>query len=181
MTESDGAWAARIIARFSEAHLRAAIAVGEFTEPRHREFLIHQVRERQRRLLARYLTRLSPLTDVKIQGRKLCAVDLARATGIAQPAALRYSATAYSGTDATPLRKPLSVSAAGAAEVCVAIDAIASDAGPADGDPSRYLVVDLSNGQAEGPLRAHIYDLGPERGLRLAGIERPEASSAPVF
>ena len=179
MTESDGAWAARIIARFSEAHLKAAIAVGNYTEPRHREFLLYHVRERQRRLLARYLTRLSPLSEVKVQGRSLCAVDLARATGVAQ--GFRYSATAYAGTNATPVEKPLSVSASSGAEVCVNIDAMVGDAGPVDGDSARYIVVDVNNGRSEGPLRAHLYDLGPSRGLRLAGIERPEAYSAPVF
>ena len=179
MTESDGAWAARIIARFSEAHVKAAIAVGDYTEPRHRAFLLEHLRERQRRLLARYLTRLSPLSDVKVKGRSLCAVDLARATGVAL--GFRYSATGYLGKDATPIGKPLSVSTTPDAQVCVSIDAIAADAGPADDDPSRYLVVDVTNGQSEGPLRAHIYDLGPGRGLRLAGIERPEGRSSPAF
>ncbi len=37
----------------------------------------------------------------------------------------------------------------------------------------RYVVVDLKNGDARGPLRAHLYDLGPARGFRLVGIERP--------
>ena len=35
-----------------------------------------------------------------------------------------------------------------------------------------YLVVDVNNGQAKGPLRAHLYDLGDS--FELAGIERPE-------
>jgi hypothetical protein len=181
MTESDGAWAARIIARFSEAHVRAAIAVGDYTEPRHRAFLVQHVRERQRRLLARYFSRLSPLSDVIVRGRSLCAVDLARATGVAPAAEYRYFATAYAGKDAKPVGKSLRVTANPAAEVCVEIDPIATDSGPPDGDPSRYLVVDVTNGQAEGPLRAHIYDLGSRRGLLLAGIERPENRSTPSF
>jgi hypothetical protein len=109
----------------------------------------------------------------------LCAVDLARATGVSQ--GFRYSATAYAGTNATRVAKPLSVSATSGAEVCVNIDAMVGDMGPADADSARYIVVDLSNGRSEGPLRAHLYDLGPSRGLRLAGIERPEAYSAPLF
>ena len=40
-------------------------------------------------------------------------------------------------------------------------------------EPERYLVVRLTNGVAPGPLLIHLYDLGPRRGLRLVGIERP--------
>jgi hypothetical protein len=47
-------------------------------------------------------------------------------------------------------------------------------------DPARYLVVTLDNGAAEFPLRAHLYDLGAERGFRLVGLERPEESFAAV-
>jgi hypothetical protein len=37
------------------------------------------------------------------------------------------------------------------------------------------VVLDVTNGYAKGPLRVHLYDLGSERGFRLAGIERPES------
>jgi hypothetical protein len=36
----------------------------------------------------------------------------------------------------------------------------------------RYVVLDITNGYAPGPLRLHLYDLGPQ-GYRVAGIERP--------
>ncbi len=34
------------------------------------------------------------------------------------------------------------------------------------------MIVQLTNGVAPGPLAAHLYDLGPARGFKLAGIER---------
>jgi hypothetical protein len=34
--------------------------------------------------------------------------------------------------------------------------------------------VAIQDGVARGSLVAHLYDLGPTRGYRLAGIERPE-------
>ena len=46
-------------------------------------------------------------------------------------------------------------------------------------DPRRYVVLDLANGVAPGPLRLHFYDLAPSEGHRLVGIERPDSSSAP--
>jgi hypothetical protein len=39
-------------------------------------------------------------------------------------------------------------------------------------------VVDLQNGIAPGPLRAHFYDLG-DKGFKLVGIERPSDSDQP--
>jgi hypothetical protein len=35
------------------------------------------------------------------------------------------------------------------------------------------VIVSLTNSVAAGPLAAHLYDLGPTRGFKLAGIERP--------
>ena len=37
----------------------------------------------------------------------------------------------------------------------------------------------LENGYARGPLRAHLYDLGPALGFRLVGVERPEQVGRP--
>jgi hypothetical protein len=58
--------------------------------------------------------------------------------------------------------------------ICVALPHHAPDGGAADGDASRYLLVEITNGQALGMLRAHLYDLGPKGGFKLVGIERPE-------
>jgi hypothetical protein len=182
MTESDGAWAARIIARFGEPLLRAAIAVGDYTAPQHRAYLLHHVRERQRLLLRRYLSRLSPVTDAHvIGGTKLCATDLARVTGVFPEARFRYRAVGFVGADATPLAAPLTTEATGLGQVCVTLPRVAPSGGPSENDLSRYLVVDLSNGHAKGPLRMHLYDLGPRRGAELVGIERPEDASQPRF
>jgi hypothetical protein len=51
--------------------------------------------------------------------------------------------------------------------------------GVADDDPARYLRVVLRDGVARGSLVAHLYDLGPERGFVLAGLERPEPGDDP--
>jgi hypothetical protein len=178
MTERDGAWAARIIARFSEAHVRTAVAAGDFTEPRHRAFLLHHLRERQRLLLRRYLSRLSPLADVRADGNRLCAVDLARATGVFPEARFGYRAIGHYGEELED-RKALAVESRANAELCVALPHAFADGGPPDDHASRYLVVDLSNGHAEGVLRAHLYDLGPRRGFQLVGVERPSDASSP--
>jgi hypothetical protein len=63
--------------------------------------------------------------------------------------------------------------------VCVTIPHRAQDGGVADGDASRYVVVDIANGQAAGVLRAHLYDLGPNKGFTLVGVERPDGDGPP--
>ena len=66
--------------------MRAAVEVGNFTNPMHTEFLTHVLLERQHVLLARYFSKLSPLADVRLVGRRFCARDLARSTGTFRPA-----------------------------------------------------------------------------------------------
>ena len=81
MTERDGAWMARIIARFTADDLHALAAMGRFADPLDADYLAEVLRERQHELLARYLTRLSPIADVHtVATDQLCAVDLARSS-----------------------------------------------------------------------------------------------------
>jgi hypothetical protein len=58
--------------------------------------------------------------------------------------------------------------------VCATLPRVAPDGGSADDAPSRYVRVRIEDGVARGPLIAHLYDLGPARGYRLAGLERPD-------
>ncbi len=69
--------------------------------------------------------------------------------------------------------RPVNVTAGGNGSVCVDLHPEAPDSGVADDDPSRYRVVTVHNEQAPGALELHLYDLGPKRGLRLVGLERP--------
>ena len=171
MTERDAAWAARIIARFTPAHVRAAVSVGNFSKPENTEFLVRVLLERQHILLARYFSKLSPLTDIRVDGRQVCATDLARHTGTFPRSSFHYSAMSTHG-NADPA--PLSTSLTGADEVCVQLPEVALGRDIPDTAKPRYIQVRIGNGSAPGPLLVHFYDLGPERGLRLVGIERPE-------
>jgi hypothetical protein len=172
MTEHDAAWAARIIARFTPAHVEAAVKVGDYTEPRHTQYLLKHLLIRQQKILRRYFSKLSPITDLRVAGAELCGVDLARKTGTYPEATYQYAATMYAGAELA--RHSMPPARAGAdGEVCVTLPHVAGDGGERDDAPSRYVYVDVTNNQSEGPLRAHLYDLGPARGFRLVGIERP--------
>src|ERR1043165_1223515 len=77
MTEGDGAWAARIIARFSDELVAAFVGVGKY-DPDSERYLIETLIARRDTILRRYFGRLSPLADIKVQGELLWGVDLAR-------------------------------------------------------------------------------------------------------
>ncbi len=163
MTEADGAWAARILSRFTDEIVAEAVAVGDFTDPRHSAYLTRQLILRRDAISRRYFANLSPLADVRVEGPKLCATDLARRSGVFAETSFAYSAGG----------RRVAVGPAGS--VCVELGHSAPDGGPADDAEERYRTIDIQNGQAPGVLRAHLYDLGPRRGFVLVGIERPEA------
>ncbi|HEY3252576.1 MAG TPA: hypothetical protein VGJ91_01465, partial [Polyangiaceae bacterium] len=170
MTERDGAWATRIIARFTPEDIQAAVSVGNFTNPAHTEFLVRVLLARQRLLLARYFSKLSPLSDLQITDRRVCATDLSRSTGTFASGAFQYRAQLRRGT-----ADPVTVTAVAGAQGKTCVELGESRVTPAfpDDAPERYLTVQIKNGVAPGPLVVHFYDLGAERGLRLVGIERP--------
>jgi hypothetical protein len=144
------------------------VEMAKLTGPGDAEYLESVLEGRLQKILERYLTRLSPITGVHIEGaERLCGVDLAEWRRLRDPSRFRYTARL--------LRLPwLSVERRSGAEVCVTLPHVAADGGSADDAPGRYVRVRIEDGVAEGPLIAHLYDLGPTRGYRLVGLERPE-------
>ena len=111
---------------------------------------------------------MSPIAGVHVEGASvLCGVDLAEWRGLRDASAFRYTARVVGGGWLTVERRA-------GAQVCVALPHVAPDGGVADDDPARYVRVRIEDGVAPGPLVAHLYDLGPSRGYRLAGLERPD-------
>jgi len=186
LTERDAAWMARILAHVTEAHLERAVAETKLTRARDTAALRSIVVGRRRRILERYLRRLSPLTQPHVlpglDGVELCMRDLAVFAELADRASRRYSATAYvdSGRgDPVPVGRP-TPRPAHAHDVCLSLPA-APDAAPAD---PRYLLVDVlatfgPNDRRSGPARVHLYQTGPTD-VRVVGLERPASRAAPA-
>ncbi len=175
MTERDGAWMARILARFTPQMVDALGRSAKLSDPRKTAYLTSVLQGRLDKILERYLTRLSPLADVHVSGTdRLCAEDLAETRRLRAPAEFRYEArlSKDGGAQALTVTRPQD------GGVCVALPHVAADPATADGAPddapSRYVRVTIADGVARGPLVAHLYDLGPTRGYRLAGLERVE-------
>ncbi|HEY8090240.1 MAG TPA: hypothetical protein VIF09_20405 [Polyangiaceae bacterium] len=168
MTERDAAWMARILSRFTPADVESLAKMGQFSDPGRTAYLARVLEGRLERILDRYLTRLSPIAGLRVEGPdQLCGVDLAEQRGVRPAGTFRYAAR-------TPDGAALAVSKREGATVCVTVPHIAADGGPADGALERYLTVAIDDGVARGTLIVHLYDLGPRRGFLLAGLERPE-------
>jgi hypothetical protein len=179
MTERDGAWAARIIARFTPEQIGAIVDAADFTKPEHARFIKRVLLGRQRLILHRYFATLSPLTEFRIEGtNRLCGLDLARRTQVYPQALFPPRATVFAGERLARLATP-KVEAPPTGVVCMTLPHHARDEGVAKNAPSRYTVVDIENGQAKGPARVHLYDLGPKLGYRLVGLERPDRPDVP--
>ena len=156
MTERDGAWMARILARFTPEMIHALAKAADFTDGRDTRTLESTLEGRLARILDRYLSRLSPIADVKIDGDSICGVDLAMLRGVRPASAFRFTATIVGGTS-------LATTTSDGARVCVKVPHAADGA---------YIRVAIEDGFAKNPLVAHVYDLGA-RGFALAGLERP--------
>jgi hypothetical protein len=170
MTERDGAWMARILARLTPEMVAGLAKIGDFADPSDVTFLAGVMEGRLEKVLDRYLTRLSPITDVRVEGNdRLCAVDLAERRGVRPRGAFRYSAQ----LDRRPVQS-LAVDRQADGALCITLPHVAADGGGRDDSVGRYVSVTIDDGVAKGPLVAYLYDLGSTRGYALAGLERPE-------
>lgn len=176
MTEQDGAWMARILARFDDELVTAAVKVGQYDAASER-YLIETLILRRDAILKRYFSRVSPISQVTVNERGVCGVDLARLTRTIPNEAISFRAYVYRGAELEPGPKARFLPVA-APSVCVNIAHRQFGADVPLDAAERYVVLDITNGYAQGPLRVHLYDLG-EQGYRLAGIERPTSLKPP--
>ena len=172
MTERDAAWMARILAGFTPAMVETLGEMAKFSDARKTAYLTSVLQGRLDKILARYLTRLSPLAEVHVVGAdQLCAEDLAESRGLRPREEFHYDAR-LSGSRA--LEQRVATTRHGAGGLCATLPHVAPDGGAPDDARERYVWVTIADGVARAPLVAHLYDLGPVRGYRLVGLERVE-------
>jgi hypothetical protein len=167
MTERDAAWMARIVARFSEAHLRALIDESKLSDPVVREELLRVLLGRRDRILRRWLLRLSSLTEPIVRqgdrGLELCLSDRAEEAGLG--AAPAPSAVLWRSADRGD---PFPMARVGAWQWCAQLPQSAPE----------YLVVDIATGRAgQFPARVHLSG-GPRP--QVLGLERPSSAALPA-
>jgi hypothetical protein len=158
-TEHDNAWMARILSRFDRADLKAIAQLGKWSNPDHADYLAEVLERRLQKIAERYLLNLSPIADLRVEADgTLCATDLARRRAVRPDEAFAYRAT-YAG-------QPLAVTVKPEGGLCLALPRATTRDG--------YLIVRIDNGASKGALLAHLYDLGPGKGHKLVGLERPD-------
>ena len=188
MRDEDGAWMARILAHFTDEHIRAALDEAHLFDPIHDAELYRLLVARRDRILHAYLRIRSPLHHFEVTGPgdapQLCFVDLASLTGVTDGRLVRYQTQMTFGDNDTPTWsrfeevQPTSDSAT----VCIELTEDGQRPVPLDSDVApdshqRYAVLDVfllpeSGAEPIPPARLHFYDLG-ELNFQLVGIERP--------
>jgi hypothetical protein len=181
MQERDGAWMARIVARFTDRHVWAVVRTADLRDELLERNLYRILYERRRKILARYLGRLSPLSDPELRPgstqTELCLRDLLVSSGV-EPGDRRSYASR--GWATHPMRRysPGPPRTDANAMVCTALPAWPEATATRPG----YLIVDLvsrTRGKGtEPPARVHLYATGPGQ-YAIVGLERPRNSGAP--
>ncbi len=177
LTERDAAWMARILARFTNAHIHALVEQARFSNPRVSIELARVLIGRRNRALERWLTRVSPLAHPMFESdaSRICVEDLTIGSGIRPPHERTYAACSF--LDETVVDRIANIDAAEDGRVCVPIQrrVASSRVHPT------YWVWELSARTRDrieaGPLRIHAYDLGPG-GVHIVGLERPDRDEA---
>lgn len=176
-TERDCAWMARILARFEDDHVRALVGAGRYGDARIASRMEEVLIARRDRLLARYLTRVSPLADVAVESEggatRVCATDLAVRTGVRAPEGRAVAARAYA-LEASGAR------AVGRVDVRERGDRVCARI--PGGEAGEYLILDLvvrSEDDSTGPLRVHLARDPASGALALVGLQRPDRADPP--
>jgi hypothetical protein len=172
----DLAWMARKIARLSPESVRAIAEAAQFTNPVEQQLLVQVLLGRRERILRWSFAEVSPLTDARIVDReRLCVTDLGLATGIDPTANVAYALEARTGSALhhAPI-SPALERGPRPGELCAPLPPHFAPADVALDDASRYATFDIVRviDETRTRFRAHLYDLGPQRGYVLAGLER---------
>jgi hypothetical protein len=177
MTERDGAWMARIMARMTPAHILAMIEAGQIHDQKIKAELTRVMLGRRKKSIGRYLTRVSALTEPRVTpGRnELCMEDVAVSGGLLPVSLRQYGARAWVGDNNEQAAvKQVRTSAK---QVCIDLPAVPAASPNAPG----YLIADLyafSASQPRTPARVHLYHLGGSD-YRVVGLERPYDGDGP--
>ena len=70
MRPDDAFWAARIVAKFSDADIRAIVSKARYTDPRATDYITATLIERRNKVLKTWLTGVNPLVDFAFERRR---------------------------------------------------------------------------------------------------------------
>jgi hypothetical protein len=73
---ADEYWAAKIVMRFDRPMVEALVATGKLGDPRAAAYLVDAIMIRREKIGRAYIEAVTPLDELVLKGRRLCAVDL---------------------------------------------------------------------------------------------------------
>lgn len=156
MDREDAFWAAKQVAAFSDAEIRALVETGEYSDPRAVDWIIECLTKRRDKIAESWFSKTPPLDNFRISDGKLVFEDVSAARGMVKTReyTLRWARWDKDGGTAT-----------------------LPDAGaqvPAFGLETKYLTatVACTNGDAGCGHPATVYVRRCERGLEVVGIDR---------
>lgn len=83
----DTFWAARKLTAITPAMITAAVAEGQFGDPKSEEFLAQAINDRRQRILLTFLPKVNPIVDPAIVGNQLTFGNAAVDAGVSKPPA----------------------------------------------------------------------------------------------
>jgi len=164
MRDDDAFWAARRVAAFTDELIRAAVHVGEFSDPAAEKYVADVLIERRDKIKSIYLTHVNPIVNPRLDAKGLTFENAAVAGGVAK-GSIAYRASWMVFNNATGATTPLS-------ETKSATTTIAAPSGlPSSG----FVAVDIA-ADADAyptwkqPVRAYFRQDGGN--WKLVGLDR---------
>lgn len=196
ITWRDALWITRIIARFTDAHVQAMVKETKLSSPQAEKYLTRALIERRNRIVEEYLGKYVPLDRFQLirhssdtggkRQQSLCFEDLAIRYARVNPKKVVYRMRMMAGIklDQTVGWQYFQPEISHPFLTCVNLplsNIRPADLAPSwadDNDPRRYGVLTIHVQQIPSlpptSIRIHFYDLGPERGFVIVGLERPD-------
>lgn len=82
ITPRDGFWAAKLIMKFTDQHIRAIVDEARYSNPEAKEYMIKTLIERRNKIGNYWFNQVTPIDDFSIENRRLIFTDLEIASGL---------------------------------------------------------------------------------------------------
>jgi len=170
----DKFWGAKIVIRFTQDQLRAAVEQGRYSDPRAADYILRILFERQRKTARYWFARVAPLDRFTVLpsngGQRLCFEDLALRYRLADSPSVRtlYVARAFDAAG-QPLASRVVATGTPDGRVCLPLLA------PRAPGPDQYTIIRIETsrpGQNLPGVLVHIARDPRSAALRVIGLRR---------